>query len=161
MTGISPLKNAELAPTIRLVVQHLFSIDMNTVNIFGNVYIRQQHINNKDPALAAPCDIENVAPAPPHQPRRARRAARGNSPFVCDNPAFWRKIDTLPVHLRFIFLPGCDLWDWRVYKRFLRLTVLHFVPGLFIRQRTSKPGYIRLFHEYVLASYGARYKNGN
>lgn len=125
--------------------------------------------NVENPALApdnqpdpAPVNlpIANNAPEPffePH-PMRARRAARNQEPFVCENPAFWHKIETLPDHLHLVFQPGCSLWDFRVYKEKLRQIITHFTPGLFMAQDTSKPELIRLFHHHVLANYGARYR---
>lgn len=129
---------------------------MNTnIQIFGNVIIYNQTIPN--PAPADVPNVENPPIIPPYQLRAQRDALEDY--WICENPHFWRKIETLPDHLRLVFQPGCDLWDHQVYKETLRLVISHFVPGLFMAQKTSKPEYIGLFYRHVLTKYGARERN--
>lgn len=67
------------------------------------------------------------------------------------------KITTVPVHLQFILDPRCDLWRSQVHCDLLRQLIRHFAPHVFVRIRTTKHEYIRLFYQHVVAEFGEFY----
>ncbi|EGG07440.1 uncharacterized protein MELLADRAFT_105931 [Melampsora larici-populina 98AG31] len=96
------------------------------------------------------------------EPRRSPLLARANTePFIYEqNPIpedIWIKLSTVPTHLRFILDPRCNLWDVRVQCDLLRQLIRHFSPHVFVRVRTSKAEYVRIFYDNVVSEFGQFY----
>ncbi|EGF97277.1 uncharacterized protein MELLADRAFT_70097 [Melampsora larici-populina 98AG31] len=104
--------------------------------------------------------VPQLEPEPRRSPRLAR--ARANTePFIYEqNPIpedTWIKLSTVPTHLRFILDPRCNLWDVRVQCDLLRQLIRHFSPHVFVRVRTSKAEYVRIFYDNVVSEFGQFY----
>lgn len=137
-----------------------------STNYFGDFIIQHQHINTAAGPLLEP-HLQNqrpfnrpvLAPVPePNLPLRARQGLHCDDlPPIHENQALWKKVSTVPTHLMYILLPKCNLWAYHVSRDLLWQVMQHFLPDFFIAQRTTKPKFIRLFYEHVIANYGKFY----
>lgn len=142
--------------------------------IFAEVFINNLHITETpNPAPLEPEEaqvVENLAPNPEPEPfpmavhedaQVVEDLAPNPEPAPLPEPnrqdARLTKVTTVPVHLRFILSPRCDPWAKRVERDLLRQLLRHFVPDLYVPIRTTKPAYIRLFYEHIVAEYGVFY----
>lgn len=111
--------------------------------------LAQQLLNE----LVMPGQNDNVIPA-------GGRPRRRVLPSLNEAPEYWHNIFTLPLRLRPVLSPNCDLQARHVTRYVIRQIIQHFNPDYVIHQAVTKKRLIELLDELVLKDYGVFYGIG-